>query len=239
MSSSGAPSHSMLGSTSRSMHHSRPFLNLINPMGHGHNYAGYTVANQSVLEEEAEEEDAEDDEMPPGSVRLQRSLHEHDVEAQQTSKPLNASVFRPNVLKEDRMHETDGGDSDDEVPQSFMIESPAPRHRPKKSKGKARAPPPPVAPPVSVPPRPSELEPEYNHHDLPDPVTAHQRLPGLDAKEQALWQWVNVYNLDAFLQEVYLYYEGKGMYSIALSRGLNLLFVLAHLSMQLCTYNLR
>ncbi len=33
------------------------------------------------------------------------------------------------------------------------------------------------------------------------------------------------YNLDAFLQEVYSYYEGKGIYSIALSRGLNLLSV--------------
>ncbi|VDC03011.1 unnamed protein product [Peniophora sp. CBMAI 1063] len=227
LSSSGAPSHSMLGSTSRSMHQSRPFLNLINPMGHGHNYAGYTAANQSVLEEEAEEEE-EDDEMPPGSVRLERSRHERDVEAQQAPKALSASVFRPNVLKDDRLHDTDDGDSDGEVPQSFMIESPALRHKSIKSKGKARArppPPPPVAPRVSVPPRPSELEPEYTPHDLPDPVTAPQRLPGLDAKEQALWQWVNVYNLDAFLQEVYLYYEGKGMYSIALARGLNLLTI--------------
>ena len=98
-------------------------------------------------------------------------------------------------------------------------------------KGKARAPPPPPPPHrVSVPPRPSELEPEYIPRDLPEPVTAPQRLPGLDAKEQALWQWVNVYNLDAFLQEVYLYYEGKGMYSIALARGLNLLYV--HISMR-------
>lgn len=48
-------------------------------------------------------------------------------------------------------------------------------------------------------------------------------MRGLDDYEKALWNWVNVYNLDAFLQEVYSYYEGKGIYSIALSRGLNLL----------------
>jgi autophagy-related protein 9 len=48
-------------------------------------------------------------------------------------------------------------------------------------------------------------------------------MRGLDDYEKALWNWVNVYNLDAFLQEVYYYYEGKGIYSIALSRGLNLL----------------
>jgi len=48
-------------------------------------------------------------------------------------------------------------------------------------------------------------------------------MRGLDDYEKALWNWVNVYNLDAFLQDVYSYYEGKGIYSIALSRGLNLL----------------
>ncbi|KAJ3491877.1 hypothetical protein NLJ89_g11297 [Agrocybe chaxingu] len=50
-------------------------------------------------------------------------------------------------------------------------------------------------------------------------------MRGLDDYEKALWNWVNVYNLDAFLQEVYYYYEGKGIYSIALARGLNLLTV--------------
>ena len=52
-------------------------------------------------------------------------------------------------------------------------------------------------------------------------------MRSLDAYERALWNWVNVYNLDSFLQEVYTYYEGKGIYSIALARGLNLLYVFA------------
>ena len=55
-------------------------------------------------------------------------------------------------------------------------------------------------------------------------------MRGLDEHERALWNWVNVYNLDAFLQEAYYYYEGKGLYSIALSRGLNLLSVVLLLS---------
>ncbi|EIN07043.1 APG9-domain-containing protein [Punctularia strigosozonata HHB-11173 SS5] len=50
-------------------------------------------------------------------------------------------------------------------------------------------------------------------------------MRGLDNYERALWNWVNVYNLDAFLQEVYYYYQGKGIWCIALSRGLNLLTV--------------
>jgi len=45
----------------------------------------------------------------------------------------------------------------------------------------------------------------------------------LDAYKVALWNSVNVYNLDAFLQDVYMYYHGKAVYSIALKRGLDLL----------------
>lgn len=48
----------------------------------------------------------------------------------------------------------------------------------------------------------------------------------MKAKERALWRWVNTEDLDAFLQEVYLYYVGKGIWAIGLSRLLNLLFVL-------------
>lgn len=47
----------------------------------------------------------------------------------------------------------------------------------------------------------------------------------MGAKERALWRWVNVEDLDAFLQEVYMYYVGKGIWAIGLSRLLNLLYV--------------
>ena len=48
---------------------------------------------------------------------------------------------------------------------------------------------------------------------------------GLDDYQRALWNWVNVEDLDGFLQEVYAYYKGKGIYCIALARVLNLLWV--------------
>ncbi|WVQ65483.1 uncharacterized protein L199_003659 [Kwoniella botswanensis] len=53
---------------------------------------------------------------------------------------------------------------------------------------------------------------------------------GLNNHEKALWKWVNVEDLDGFLQEVYDYYKGKGIWCIALARALNLLttfFVIA------------
>nr|XP_019045197.1 autophagy-like protein 9 [Kwoniella bestiolae CBS 10118]OCF24127.1 autophagy-like protein 9 [Kwoniella bestiolae CBS 10118] len=53
---------------------------------------------------------------------------------------------------------------------------------------------------------------------------------GLNDYEKALWKWVNVEDLDGFLQEVYDYYKGMGIWCIALARALNLLttfFVIA------------
>lgn len=97
-------------------------------------------------------------------------------------------------------------------------------------------------PRISQPPKPSELDAE-ERSSTPRSVprapsslggrsssdqgtTRHGKgMRGLDEYEKALWNWVNVYNLDAFLQDVYSYYEGNGIYSIALSRGLNLLCV--------------
>ena len=142
--------------------------------------------------------------------------------------------------------------SDDEVPQDFMIEAAAPASRrppssppARTAKGKERddrtrplyqtrrqSGSQPILPtstadtPVSIPPRPSEINPDPA--PPPEPLREPQtrQMRGLDAHERALWNWVNVYNLDAFLQEAYYYYEGKGIYSIALSRGLNLLSVL-------------
>ena len=73
-----------------------------------------------------------------------------------------------------------------------------------------------------------------------------RRKTGLDDYEHALWKWVNVDDLDGFLQDVshlilhhwadlsyakahvppqvYAYYKGKGIYCIALARVLNLLY---------------
>jgi autophagy-related protein 9 len=181
------------------------------------------------------------------------------------------NVLRPNIRQEDKMHEQDS--SDDEVPQSFMIEAASRNTAPPKGKGKAanfvpdggRSLPlhsvsggkklPPLVPKaaaqdlpavVLTPPRPSEVGGEADGEATPrnsspgtgfsEPLSDYKRqstqMRGLDDYEKALWNWVNVYNLDAFLQEVYAYYEGKGIYSIALSRGLNLLFVKSPISSQ-------
>ncbi|KAI0293550.1 autophagy protein Apg9-domain-containing protein [Russula brevipes] len=219
---------------------SRPFLNMLNPLGRA--YQGYAAANQSVLEEDEEDTDGAasprhetidlEAQAPPTSSS--RATLDASAHTQRLSRgSAEAGTLRPNVREDDRVQEE--SESDGEVPQSFLIESPASRRAPLSRKGRARDPrhassaTKPVDPPrISVPPRPSEVGVE--HLPTRSPSAAGQPNPkrGLDAYERALWNWVNVYNLDAFLQEVYMYYHGKGIYSIALKRGLNLFgFVIA------------
>ena len=213
-------------------------------------------ANQSVLEEEEEEEENDkthaDRDIETGHARRSSSSaskgkHRHVAWGGDASE---MNVLRPNIKQDDVKHGNDS--SDDEVPQDIMIEAaptatarkPQSPNTPRAAayKGKerevrkqplystGRKPTPPILPtttPVSIPPRPSELDVEDETSTAPpleEPRTKQMR--GLDAYERALWNWVNVYNLDEFLQEAYYYYEGKGIYSIALARGLNLLSVI-------------
>lgn len=217
---------------------------MINPMNRP--YQGYTAANQSVLEEDEGDEAVDDVE-----AQTSRSTRRGKKPSGSGGAVTGMSMLRPNIQHEDKIHEESESD-DDEVPQSFMIESPNDRiplnstsTRPSSSsKGKARdrgkhAPTTSVPmgsdiPKLSVPPRPSEINVEDMSMPLPSPQPPSRPMRGLDAYERALWNWVNVYNLDAYLQEVYYYYEGKGIYSIALARGLNLLCVLCPLASLLC-----
>lgn len=54
----------------------------------------------------------------------------------------------------------------------------------------------------------------------------HPSLATVDPKEKAMWRWANVENLDNFVRDVYTYFLGNGIWSILLTRALNLLFVL-------------
>lgn len=237
-------------------------------------HRGYTQADQSLLEEE-ENRSSEEEDLEAGRSRtaifptstaqdipLSTSRRKAQQQVSWNSDPSDV-ILRPNIRQEDKIHEQDS--SDDEVPQSFMIEAASRKPAPPKGKNKTptfvseggrnqplhsvsgRNVPPVLStaishdlpPSVSVPPRPSEVGGDADGEVTPrnsssgtgfsEPLSDYRRqstpMRGLDDYEKALWNWVNVYNLDAFLQEVYYYYEGKGIYSIALSRGLNLLFV--------------
>ncbi|KAJ7087742.1 autophagy protein Apg9-domain-containing protein [Mycena epipterygia] len=263
-SSSSRSPHRLSGSrsfqASQSFGGAAPFLNMLNPMAR--QYQGYSQANQSLLEEEDEARSSVDEEANAEAGGSRSTIFQSTAEDIPLSKSRthaqhhvswntptpDTRTLRPNIQQDDALHERES--SDDEVPQSFMVEATSKKAKGKtKSKsesGGGRSQPlysvpgrnlPPVLPTHTTPHTPTSPRPAFsstpdspalrsasrtssNDHDRPP-----KQMRGLDAYERALWNWVNVYNLDAFLQEVYYYYEGKGIYSIALSRGLNLLTV--------------
>ena len=105
-------------------------------------------------------------------------------------------------------------DADGDVPQSLLLENEL--HQ--------------------LPPRPSEepfpdrqaSQTEQSRPEVPAiPRSIPRSYTGgiIDPRERALWRWANVENLDTFLKDVYDYFMGNGIYSIMLSKILNLLYV--------------
>jgi autophagy-related protein 9 len=56
----------------------------------------------------------------------------------------------------------------------------------------------------------------------PRPVRRIAGAISSNARERAMWRWINVTNLDNFIREVYDYYTGSGMWPIILGKALNL-----------------
>ncbi|CAI7597774.1 unnamed protein product [Penicillium bialowiezense] len=124
-------------------------------------------------------------------------------------------------------------ENDDDVPQSLLVEG---HHEDLKS----RLPPPPRPHARSdrqrVPspdPFPQPTRPRWNENtghppDNGHPVSRwlsgqHPGLANIDPEKKAMWRWANVEDLDNFLKDVYFYFLGNGIWSILLTRVLNLL----------------
>ncbi|KAL6702985.1 autophagy protein atg9 [Coniothyrium glycines] len=121
-------------------------------------------------------------------------------------------------------------DEDDDVPQSLLLE---PGIDPGSStKQRAEGLPMPVPGPTTQQSRAqweaTRTQQRLHHEDgsgLPARTFGHTRRPGhfaADAKEKALWLWVNQTDLDTYMRQVYDYYIGCGMWSILLRRTLML-----------------
>ncbi|KAF2083763.1 autophagy protein Apg9 [Saccharata proteae CBS 121410] len=132
-------------------------------------------------------------------------------------------------------------DEDDDVPESLLLDGDKPS--PPKSKAHKQS--------ASAPRRlPSPVPGPSNHNTREQwhAARAQQRLhdedygPGhlpkgrrqqtqlnrtgafvTDPKEKAMWRWANVHNLDSYIQSVYMYFMGHGVWAILLARVLSLL----------------
>lgn len=131
-------------------------------------------------------------------------------------------------------------DEDDDVPESLLLDNDRPSAGPSKERPRQ----PDVRPgrlPSPVPgPSTRNARAQWNAtraqqrlHDDNLRSVPQQRQPRsqlgangvvfTDPKEEAMWRWANVHNLDRFLTEVYNYYLGHGIYSVLLNQYLNLL----------------
>lgn len=103
--------------------------------------------------------------------------------------------------------------ADDDIPASLLMED-----RPEQS---THAPPPPSHR-TEMQWRKTQERQQLHPEHRPRPAVAC--VPNQDAalREQAMWLWTNVQNLDAFLLEIYQYFTGHGIWSILLSRFIHL-----------------
>ena len=123
-------------------------------------------------------------------------------------------------------------EADDEVPSSLLFEGTREPNSHTRDRQRPKNPPPIQA----KPPRGNRAKWKATQEHQPlfqesaeQPTQARKpsrRAPmaaTTDSKEQAMWRWANVQNLDNFLKDVYAYFLGSGIWSIILSRVLNLL----------------
>ena len=150
------------------------------------------------------------------------------------SSPQKPRYSMPNQLtqstKASKKKEMD--DIDDEVPPSLLIEDDRDLTANRQTPEEASMPPP-VPGPSSRTSRAKwqATQRQQRLHSIPSPPQLQRGLPvrggrslGLtNPRERATWMWANVENLDKFLNEVYEYYTGHGIWSILLSRMIRLL----------------
>ncbi|KAF2739437.1 autophagy-related protein 9 [Polyplosphaeria fusca] len=125
-------------------------------------------------------------------------------------------------------------DDDDDVPESLLLEG---GRDPPAFRKNQRAPAEGLPPPV---PGPSTRQTQaqwdatrrqqrlHDEGQSPAPVpqwgvSGRSGPYAVDPRDRAFWLWVNVQDLDRFLQAVYGYYAGRGIYSILLRKVLHLL----------------
>lgn len=148
----------------------------------------------------------------PTADRAERGLRdssdEHELNAllAEVDAQADADFDEPPQPSTSRRH------AEDDIPASLLVED-----KPDQSS---------IAPPSN---RRAEVqwqkaqERQQLHPDDRSPRPVYQ-APNQDAalREQAMWLWTNVQDLDAFLLQVYQYFTGHGVWSILLSRLLHL-----------------
>lgn len=169
----------------------------LNATASGNRPGRFAQAVATLEADDGSETDIQGDSQLHASIPLRPSVTQHG---------RRRVAFGPSLP---RPYRGDLNSSDDEVPQSLMIEAtPSAKlkaHRSGQRALKTRNPKQPILPVANVPTPsiPADIDDESEGHQDSPLLSASQRAaPSLTSYERALWSWVNVYNLDEYLQEV-------------------------------------
>ncbi|KAJ5779584.1 Autophagy-related protein 9 [Penicillium paradoxum] len=181
--------------------------------------------------------DAQDSEIISPSTALLAQARSGKAPAQRASPfgTRRRRASRPRWMGQESSLGYELNDHDEDVPQSLLVEG----HR---EDLKSRLPPPPRShdrpdrrSSPSTEPSPLPARTPWNEQRPPQPpddsghpigrwfAGQHPGLANIDPKKKAMWRWANVEDLDNFLKDVYTYFLGNGIWSIMLTRVLNLL----------------
>jgi autophagy-related protein 9 len=179
--------------------------------------------------------DAQDSEIvSPDTALLEARPGKAPEERASPSGTRRRKASRPRWAAQDSLgYELD--DNDEDVPQSLLVEGhhedltsrlpPPPRPHGRSDRQKAPSPDP---SPQPTRPRWNERSRHVSPNDSGHPTSRwfagqHPGLANIDPEKKSMWRWANVEDLDNFLKDVYVYFLGNGIWSILLTRVLNLL----------------
>ena len=208
------------------------------PDGFSPDYSDHQRATPLAVDEENLSQQFQDQDLD----QLLEDAAQNEDETENTAFPVEKRVTRQLVGDEPLLPEQKAHarlEQDDDVPQSLLLDPDRRRNAPTTSKpfktSAARSSflPPPVPGPSfqgstmrGRPPRNRETnELPRSAHSQPGEHPRHgwSAFITADPRQKALWRWANVQNLDHFLSDVYSYYLERGIFSILLSRLINLL----------------
>lgn len=181
--------------------------------------------------------DAQDSEIiSPTRALLDQAPMGKAPEQTSPSSTRRRKSSRPRWMAQDPLgHELE--ENDDDVPQSLLVEGhredvksrlpPPPRPHGRPNRQRASSPDPsPQHTGTHWRENPRQSPPSNNEHPISKWFSGqHPGLANIDPAKKAMWRWANVEDLDNFLKDVYVYFLGNGIWSILLTRVLNLLYV--------------
>lgn len=166
------------------------------------------------------------------ALLTQAAHSEMPEESQQLSPTHPVNLASPNAARPRWMQNnaTQAAEPEDDVPQSLLLEGRSEQHTYQQPPNRgAPADRTAVSCTAEQWRKAQDRQPLYLDRDVPQAAGArgNHRVTRatIDAKEQAMWRWTNVQNLDAFLLDVYEYYINHGIWSILLTRTIRLLYV--------------